>query len=611
MHNPRRWNIAADGCSDAAAELAARLKASPLLAQVLINRGISDPGDCSTFLSPNLKHLHHPSLLPNLPRAAERLARAVRDGERVIIYGDYDVDGITATAILWHAIRVLGGRPEFYIPHRVDEGYGLNAEALAQLCRDGAKLVVTVDCGVTAVAQAKIARECGVDLIITDHHEWKSGGGVEDLSGGVEPNASTPPPPYPTTPPPLLPDCHSVVHPRLPREDGSAYPNPALCGAGVALKLAWGLGLAMSGADRVSDAFRAFLIEATALAALGTIADVVPLVGENRILAHFGLTGLRNTRLVGLRALIASAGLLGQKLDSFDVGFRIAPRLNACGRMGHARLAVELLTTEDTTKAAQIADYLEQQNRARQVLEKRILDQAVAQVHEQGNLDGRCALVLGRDDWHPGVIGIVASRIVDRFHRPTVMVALNNGHGQGSARSIAGFHLARAFEACAETLETFGGHEMAAGLKLRTERLDDFRQAFCAYAGRVLTSEQLVPALSIDCVAELPQISEPLVRDLSRLGPFGSGNRKPLFCCRGLEVTAPPRRVGNGGDHLQLYVRQAGQIFKCIAFGYGPLDAQLATGTKIDLAVEPQINEYNGRTSVELEIRDVQFTSVS
>ena len=615
MHRPKRWNLAPP--HPAAAELAGRLKTSPVVAQVLLNRGVGDADACQDFLRPSLKCLHDPAGIPGLARAAERIARAIRDGERIVIYGDYDVDGITATAILWHACRALGGRADFYIPHRIDEGYGLNADAIAQLCADGANLIITVDCGVTAIEQTKIARDRGVDLIVTDHHEWKEVEAERRSDGATkgEDAIDTASSSFASVPPSLrrsvaaLPDCHAVVHPRLPHEDGSpAYANPALCGAGVAFKLAWGVGLAMTGGSKVGDEFRAFLIDATALAALGTIADVVPLVGENRVLAHFGLGGLTKTRLTGIRALIESAGLTGQDLDSYDVGFKLAPRLNACGRMGHARLAVEMLTSADAAKAREIADYLEQQNRQRQAMERKILNEAEAMIAADGSADdGSCALVLGREEWHPGVIGIVASRLVDRYHRPAVMVALNNGHGQGSARSIAGFHLARALAACGEHLETYGGHEMAAGLRVRTEKFGDFRAAFCAHATTAIAPHQLVPELTLDGVADLRQVTHALVVDLQRLGPFGHGNRKPLLCCRGVTVAAPPRRVGKSGDHLQLTVRQGDTTLKCIAFGCAPLDAKLTPGTTIDLAVEPTLNEFNGRTNVELEVKDVSF----
>jgi single-stranded-DNA-specific exonuclease len=586
MHRPKRWTV--PELHPAAEELAAKLKSSPLLAQVLLNRGLSETADCTAFLRPSLKCLHDPFSIANLRLAAERIARAIADKERIVIYGDYDVDGITATSILWHAITLFGGTVEFYIPHRVDEGYGLNTEAITQICDDGAKLIVTVDCGVTAIEQAKVAKERGVDLIISDHHEWK-----EQHGGAGEPST------------PLLPDCYCIVHPRLGEEP--AYPNPHLCGAGVAFKLAWGIGLAISGADRVSEEFRNFLVEATALAGLGTIADVVPLVGENRILAHFGLGGLKQTKLRGLIALIDSAGLAGQKLDSYDVGFKLAPRLNACGRMGHARLAVEMLTKASDAQAIEIATYLEQQNRARQAVERKILDAALAQVAEHSlDADDCHGIVLGAEGWHAGVIGIVASRIVDRFHRPTVMVALTNGHGQGSGRSIAGFHLTKALQACGEHLETFGGHEMAAGLKLKTENFNDFREAFAAHAKAVLPAEALVAELPLEAVASLRQLTAALVTDLQRLGPFGHANRKPLLACHGLEITSLPRRVGKTGDHLQLQVRDETGTMKCIAFGYGAMFDQLGPGVKIDLAIEPTTNEYNGRSNVELQVKDLR-----
>lgn len=575
MHRPRRWIL--PDPNPAANDLAQRLRTSPLVAQMLLNRGISQPGDCQSFLRPSLKCLHEPSLIANLDSASQRIAKAIRDHEKIVIYGDYDVDGIAASAILWHAIRLLGGKAEYYVPHRIEEGYGLNSEAVTQLCDAGAKLLVTVDCGVTAIDPAKIAAERGVDLIITDHHEFHDG---------------------------ALPQCHAIVHPRI----GTDYPNPYLCGAGVAFKLAWGIGKAVNGSDRVSSGFRAFLVEATALAALGTIADVVPLVGENRVLAHFGLSGLKQSKLAGIRALIRSAGLDGQKLDSYHVGFLLAPRLNACGRMGHARLAVELLTEASEPRAIEIAEYLEQQNRARQTIERKILDEALLQVEQLGcDSDDSHAIVLGKDDWHAGVIGIVASRLVDRFHRPAIMVALTSGSGQGSGRSIAGFHLSRALQACSEHLEAWGGHEMAAGLKIQVEKFDTFRDAFCDHARKTLAAELLIPQLRLDCLTDLQHISEALVSDMKRLGPFGHGNRKPLLCCRGVTLAAAPRRVGKTGDHLQLFVKQGQTAMRCIAFNAGKLFDKLRPGVNIDLAVEPKINEFNGRVSVELEVKDVQF----
>ncbi len=458
MRQPRRWNIQQVG--EAARRLAENLRTSPLIAQMLINRGITESAEGGRFLAPSLKYLYEPDALSNLRRAAERIDAAIRAGEKIVIYGDYDVDGITATAILWHAIRLLGGQADYYIPHRLEEGYGLNAEAVAQICDGGAKLIVTVDCGITGRREAEVARQRGVEMIITDHHE------IPDLRSPISDLKSQ------------VPECYAIVHPRLP---GSAYPNPYLCGAGVALKLAWGLGQVHDGAVRVNETFRKFLIEATVLAALGTVADVVPLIGENRILVHFGLGGMKRSELAGLRALIQTAGLTGQNIDSYHAGFLLAPRINASGRMGHAREAVQLLTSADAPTALRIATAMDQQNRERQSLERRIFEQAMAQIVERGFDNDDCrALVLASEDWHPGVIGIVASRIVNRLNRPTVMVSLSNGHGQGSGRSIPGFHLAKALDACREHLDGCGGHEMAAGLRMQSAKLDAFREAFCA-----------------------------------------------------------------------------------------------------------------------------------
>jgi single-stranded-DNA-specific exonuclease len=588
MQARHRWNIA-EPDSTGAAELASSLGTSPVLAQILLNRGLSDPEACRQFLRPTLKSLHDPALIPNLDRAAERIAAAIRQHEPIAIYGDYDVDGITATAILWHAIRLLGGKPRYYIPHRIDEGYGLNPDAITQLADQGARVIITVDCGITAIEPARVARERGVDLIITDHHDWKQQPGADGISR------------------PVLPDCHTIVHPRLPPEHTPAYPNGHLCGAGVAFKLAWGIGLAASGgAARVNPDFRQFLVDATALAALGTIADVVPLVGENRILAHFGLLGLRQTGLCGLKALVESTRLTGQALDSYHVGFLLAPRLNACGRMGHAALAVEMLTDADPTRAAEIAAFLEQQNRQRQATERTILDEALEQV-AQLKIDDDCrAIVLAGEGWHAGVIGIVASRIVDRLGRPTIMIAVNDGAGQGSGRSIAGFHLADALQACSQHLLTHGGHGMAAGLAIDPTHIDAFRQAFQAHAAQRLTPDQLVPELRLDVAASLNQVTQALVADLQRLGPFGHGNRKPLLLCRSVELTAPPRRVGKTGDHLQLQIRQGSSFMKCIAFNHGRLFDRLTPGSRVDLAVEPIINEFRGSISVELQVKDLQ-----
>ena len=352
---------------------------------------------------------------------------------------------------------------------------------------------------------------------------------------------------------------------------------------------------------------RQFLVNATSLAALATIADVVPLVGENRILAHFGLLGLKQCSLTGVRALLESAGLLNEKVDSYHVGFMLAPRLNACGRMGHAAEAVEMLTSATPERAKEIALYLEGQNRERQATERQILDQAMNQIKElKLDADEHHAIVVGGEGWHAGVVGIVASRIVDRFHRPTIVVSLDHGEGHGSGRSITGFHLASALSAMGDLLEGSGGHEMAAGLHIKLGRFEEFRTRFLQYARKTLSPELLTPELRIDAEAQLDEIGKPLVDQFHRLGPFGPGNPRPILCCSDVELIQDPVVVGRAGDHLQMRIRQGNTSMKCIAFKFGELAGQLRRGMHLDLAVEPTLNTYNGFTSVELDVKDLR-----
>ncbi|MFH1266961.1 MAG: single-stranded-DNA-specific exonuclease RecJ, partial [Planctomycetota bacterium] len=477
-------------------EAARHWRVPPLVAQLLINRGftLDQPGEA--FLAPKLGDLYPPTALPGADRAAELIADAIDSGTKIVVYGDYDVDGTAGVAILWHVLQLAGADVSFYVPHRVDEGYGLNAAAAERFIHDRIGMVISVDCGITAVSEVDLLREAGVTVVITDHH----------------------------TPHGATPRADAIVHPTV----GGTYPNPDLCGAGVAFKLGWAIAQRLNGAGRVAPAFRTLLLELLPLAALGTIADVVLLRGENRIIAKHGLAALTRSSLPGLRALIDLAGLRGTKISGYDVGFKLAPRINAAGRMGHARLAVELLTRADETRAREIALYLDEHNRARKATERKIVGQAVEMV-EQGDLasDARRALVLSSPDWHAGVIGIVAARIVDRYHRPAVLIAEKDGVGQGSARSIPCFDLAKALGSCRDHLISFGGHSMAAGLKVATNRIDDFRQAFVAVADNYLTGDDLVPKLRLDAEVRLGELSLPVVEQIAALGPFGVGNARP------------------------------------------------------------------------------------
>lgn len=557
--------------------VARRLGVHPLVVQLLFNRGLETPEPMQAFLEPRMSMLHAPEELPGAKEAAALIVAQMHERKRIVIYGDYDVDGITGTAILWHLLQLAGADVSFYIPHRIDEGYGLNAEAVRQLARDGYDVVITVDCGITGVEESRLARELGLIIIITDHHRPGS----------------------------TLPDANVVVHPTV----GGKYPNPDLCGAGVAFKLAWAIAKHLSNAEKVSPEFRDFLTAAVGLVALGTIADVVPLLGENRVLARFGLANLKESRLCGLNALIASAKLADQKLNSEHVGFWLAPRLNAAGRMGHALLAAELLTRANPERAREIAQYLEEQNRSRQNMERKIFNEAVEIIEERKLAsDARRAIVVAGDGWHAGVIGIVASRVVERFRRPTVMISLDNGEGQGSGRSIPHFDLHKALGECSHHLLTYGGHPMAAGLRIKRDKLNDFTEFFVERANQTLTGRDLEPMLKLDAEAGPSAWSLPLARELEQMGPYGSGNPRPKFASPVLHLDGEPRAVGKNANHLQFCLTDGRCRMKAIAFSQADKLEELRLRRQCRVAYEPCLNDFNGRVSVEMQVIDICFT---
>jgi len=565
---------------DRSVQLAKSLKVSPLLAQVLINRGITDAQAACVFLRPKLTELISPEQMPGVEPAVHRLRQAITNKEKITVYGDYDVDGITGVAILWQILRLLGADVDYYIPHRIDEGYGLNAEAVQSLAKSGSKLLITVDCGVTAFNSAELAEQLGLDLIITDHHQ----------------------------PEPDLPKAVAIVHPALEKD----YPNQDSAGAMVAFKLAWAIANEFNSGRKLEPRLREFMLNATSLAAMGTVADIVDLRGENRVLTNFGLKALPECKLSGIQALIESAGLTGQGLDSFHIGFRLAPMLNAAGRMGHARLAVELLTSDSPIRSTQIAEYLKEQNSRRQQCERKIFKQACEMIAEQEAYGpDRRSIVLASENWHTGVIGIVASRIVDKFCRPTVMIntaATEDGIAQGSARSIAGFCLLSAIKTCSQHLITFGGHKMAAGITIKAEKIDQFAAEFEAYAKQSLTENDCIAKLHIDAVAPLSESANmQTVGELQMLGPFGQGNPEPIFATKGVRLASPPRRVGSGREHLQLAITDNTAAVRCIGFRFGKLEKKLLEHEYFNVAYQPQINTYNANTNVEFVLTDIQF----
>lgn len=567
--------------------LARGLNVSPLLAQLLLNRRLTDPEQAGRFLASPLTGLHEPELLPGVPEAVERLTAAIAGQKRICIYGDYDVDGVTGTAILLTCLRHLKANVEFHVPHRLEEGYGLNSETLAKLAQSGVQVVVTVDCGIASVAEAETARRLGLELIVTDHHEPKE----------------------------TLPAADVLVHPRLPAGcNGTArsYPFGGLCGSGVAFKLAWALCKRASGGPKVTPELKEFLLDAVTLAALGTIADVVPLFEENRIFVRHGLSRLRQRPILGLQALLRTAKLdLKSSLAADDVGYSLAPRINAAGRLGTARLAVELLTTACDRRASVLADFLERQNHDRQLLERRILHEARALAKQA--LDAP-ALVLAGPDWHPGLLGIVASRLVDQFGRPVLMISLRSdqGHGQGSGRSVPGFKLHEALAACTEDLLSHGGHASAAGFRIRPEMINGFRQRFVAVATQHFGSQPPGHWLQLDAEAPLGCLTTGLMLSLERLAPFGAGNPPPLLLTGPVQVQGQPKRVGVSERHLVFRVRQEGRTIKAIAFGMAErLEELMSAAGQCCLAFIPRFNEWQGWRSVEIEVLDFQAGPVA
>ncbi|MFZ9011462.1 MAG: single-stranded-DNA-specific exonuclease RecJ [Anaerohalosphaeraceae bacterium] len=568
------WQVQPE--SDHAATLAASLRVSALTAQVLINRDLHKADMARSFLSPKLTDLIEPEQMYGIPAAAEHIKAAIESGKKISIYGDYDVDGITSTSILWHLLKMLGAQVDYYIPHRVDEGYGLNADAVRQLADNGTELMITVDCGITGVEEVRLAYERGIEVILTDHHE----------------------------PGETLPEAEAIVHPRLDAD----YGNPHAAGAMVAFKLAWAIANRYKKDGQLPPELKQYLLNATTLAGIGTIADVVDLRGENRILAGYGLRALENSSLVGIRTLVQTAEIQASDVDSYAVAFRLAPLLNAAGRMGHARLAVELMTTENEIRAMQIAGYLKDQNRLRQKCQRDILKQAKQQITQAGfHHPDRKTIVLSAENWHTGVIGIVASRIIDDYYRPTILINATDGIGQGSGRSVAGFNLHGALTACSDHLLSFGGHTMAAGLRIDMNNIAAFAAAFEAYAHENMEHGTLDSYLDIDAEARIGDFSEGVMRELNGLEPFGAGNPKPVFAARGVKLIAPPRTVGSRNDHLQLSISDASGAVRCIGFGMGKLEKKLLETDSFSVAFEPQYNTYNGRTNLQFMLSDIQF----
>ncbi len=574
---PKRWRIATLDI-DRIASLERSAGIPNVVAKLLVRRGIDNPLAARQFLDCKLSGLHPPQLLPGATDAARLIAGAIAAKERIVIYGDYDADGMTGTAILLLCLQMLDANVHYYIPSRLEEGYGLSTDALEKLAAEGTQLVISVDCGIASVAEAEAARRLGMKLVISDHHEMAA----------------------------KLPAADVLVHPRLP---GSKYPFAGICGAGVALKIAWAICQHIEGADRVSPRLRNFLMRAVGLAAIGTVADVVPLVDENRLIVRHGTRALRDQPTLGMAELARVTGLHEKPYwESEDIAFTIAPRLNAAGRLGQAQLAIELMTTTKPDRATALAQYIHELNESRQSLERSIFRSAHKQALEQFDPTADAALVLADHDWHVGVIGIVAGRLTEKYHRPTVLIALDpldTRPGTGSARSIPGFNLHEALTECSDHLVGYGGHAMAAGLRIERTQIDAFRTAFCEYATEQLTAEVREAELHIDAEAPFSTLNEKTVSQLESLAPFGAGNDRPLLCTHDVRIDGEVRRIGGGGRHLSLTFNQHGLKLRAVAFGGGDWEDDLAGHDgPMSIAFRPVINTFRGRRSVEMHLTD-------
>jgi single-stranded-DNA-specific exonuclease len=558
-------------CDDrASASLSAALNVHPTVARLLCLRGLSDPEVASRFLQPSLDHLHDPFLLSDLPKAVERVEQAIARKERIAIHGDYDVDGITSTVILRRALEMLGGDVVHFIPERLRDGYGLQAPAIERLHAEGVRLIVSVDCGIRSVEAAQRAKDLNVDLVITDHHE-----------------------PEGTLPPAL-----AVINPK--RHDCS-YPDKNLAGVGVALKLVQAL---CTRADKTR-----WLPAFVKIAAIGTLADVVPLVGENRVIAKLGLASLSTSRhTVGLRALLEASGLIGKTIDSYQVAFMIAPRVNAAGRMSTPDIATRLLLATDEAAfedARALAQQLNDENLRRQQEEADLVAQAKSAIETDPAIGAHNVLVVGGDGWHRGVIGIAASKLVDSYHKPAIVLSVDGDVAHGSCRSIPDFDMLDALERCADLFIRYGGHRQAAGLTMEAARVPEFRARINRHADDVLEPDQLRPRLRIDGALNLRHITQDLVSGLDALAPFGLANPRPVFNAMPVEIVDGPRPLKD--KHLKMTFRQDGRSFRAIAWRAAERAAFLTENRGgVHLAFSLEQNQFQGETYLELSVADVK-----
>lgn len=546
---------------------AQKLNVPSIIAKILLNRGIDTFDKAKLFFRGKMENLYDPFLLGDMEKAVERIVRAIEQKEKILIYGDYDVDGITSVSMLYLVLKQLEADVCFYIPHRVQEGYGISTAGIDEAAKQNIDLIISVDCGITAIKEVEYARQLNMDIIISDHHE-----------PGIQ-----------------LPDAYAILNPKC---KCSKYPFQELAGVGVAFKLAQALIAVMKLDEAVIE-------EYVDLVAIGSAADIVPLIDENRIFVKEGLKKLNETDRPGLKALLQVAGLLNKPLGTGQIVFIIAPRINAVGRMGNAERAIELFTTRDKNRALEIANLFEIENRQRKNIDEETFRMAQQIVEENYNLADHYGLVLDQEGWHPGVIGIVASRVVEKYYRPTIMISFEDDVGKGSARSVSGFDIYLALKQCEDLLIGYGGHKYAAGLTIERHNIEEFRTRFNEIASQHLDKELLAPKLRIEGEIRLSEINSRLYKFLRLLAPFGPQNMRPVFLSQKLQVVGTPSIVGN--NHLKFKVRQDGVVLDAIGFNLGDLIYRIEPGAgNLDMTYVIEENTYLGRTTLQLRVKDLR-----
>lgn len=568
-----RWKVAEAPDAEAVARLAKEINVPPPIAGILVRRGIDTYDKAKTYFRPNLELLHDPFLLGGMEIGTSRIIDAVNRKERILVFGDYDVDGTNGAAMLYLFLKELGSDVAFYIPDRINEGYGISRVGIDKAHADNVSVFLAVDCGITAVEQVEYARSLGLDVIICDHHE----------------------------PGEVLPNAYAVLDP-IKKED--PYPFKHLCGCGVGFKLIHGLAKKL-GKESLLPSYLDFVT-------LATTADIVSLVGENRVLTKLGLELINTNPRPGIKALIESAGLKVGQITTGHIVFALAPRINAVGRLGDAMRAVRLLTSTDPLEASTLAQVLEEENRNRRMIDEETFGQAQELAESTINLKDSGAIVLHQEHWHPGVIGIVASRMVEKYYKPSIMMATVDGVAKGSARSVSGFDIYKALKMCEDKLIQFGGHKYAAGLTMDVNRLDEFREAFNTVVKASMTEEMKTPELRIDVEVELKDLTPRFIRLLKEFAPFGPSNMRPLFLARNMEVHGQPRIAGK--NHLRFKVKQNGSLFDAIGFGLGDLLPRVSPGRKnLEVVFSIDESDWNaagngsrGDTVPQLKVRDLR-----